>query len=169
MTVSAPAAIDSCPNTHIGAIFPADLEHVTFRGPIDIKSIGSLEQAPILVPGPVPPASESVQVTERIGQGAIWNAFATSSPSTADIPSVLKVTCVSAYRDQADGDWEVEEVRKHIVKDILAHRILDDVPCVPRLLSVWAGVDSQGREYWATVEEDAGRPVDVDSMTDAQK
>jgi len=168
MTVTAKDATDSCANAHIGAVYPPDLESITFRGPIDINAIGSLEEVPILVAAPVGPASEVVNVTERIGQGAIWNAFAVKSPESLE-SHVLKVSCVTAYQDQVDGDWEVAEIRKHIVQDILAHRLLDETPCVPRLLSVWAGVDNEGREYWATVEEDAGRPVDVEDMSDEQK
>lgn len=167
MTVSATGATDSCPNNHIGAIYPQDLEGVTFRGPIDVSRIGSLEEVPVLLGATVPPTSVVVSVTERVGQGAIWNGFIASTPSTPS--AILKVTCVSAYASQADGDWEVEEVRKHIVKEILAHRTLQNVSCIPRLLSIWAGVDAEGREYWATMEEDAGRPVDVDTMTVDQK
>jgi hypothetical protein len=185
---AAPDAPNSCANAHIGALFPSDLGAITFRGPIDVDSIGSLESVPMLVAAPVAPPSVRVDVTERIGQGAIWNAFAvptpvaglsasssstssSSSPSTtADTPSVLKVTCVDAYLDQPDGEWEVEQVRQHIVKDIMAHGMLDNsVHCVPRLLGVWAGMDAEGREYWAIMEEDAGRPVEVEDMSDAQK
>lgn len=118
-------------------------------------------------PSTTSPPPSSFLVTDRIGQGAIWNAFTVQLADGS--VAVLKVTCMSAYV-ACDGDWEEgTEVRKYVVQDVRAHLALDDLSCTPKMLGVWAGLDAEGLEYWALLEEHAGEPVVVDALSEEQR
>lgn len=137
---------------------------------MDTTALAALDELPVLTPSSLPSPTlplQVVEVTDRIGQGAIWNAFTITLANGTT--AVLKVTCVSAYTEAQDEWSESAQVRKYVVKDVQAHLKLDGLSCTPKMLGVWAGMDVEGMEYWALLEEHAGEPVDVATLNVEQK
>jgi hypothetical protein len=108
-----------------------------------------------------------MSVTERVGQGAIWNVFKVSNPASGGSPQVLKVTGVQS---NTEHNYTPDDVRRCVANEIMVLKKLEDVDHIPRLVEVWAGGDPQGCEYWALLVEDAGDPLlSVDELTARQK
>lgn len=158
MILDVSRASSSCDTAFAGALYESNLVHLVFRGPLSAHELTS----PIPVvrdSGRTSPRHEPLvtPIVGRIGQGGVWNVFATDSGD------VLKIVCVDAHVNRDDYDAEYAALkhltmRTHIGADIKCLAALAGLACVPQLKGVWAAFASD-RQYWAVMTSYAGEPV----------
>jgi hypothetical protein len=110
-------------------------------------------------------------ITDFLNRGAIWDAFHLSDPSL-----IVKLTCPTSFsrirQDDTHGQRFTElDARRSITTehDVLAGSLLDlQNHVVPALVGLFGSVQ-EGREMWAMVMEHAGKPIQIEEYTEADK